>query len=207
MTNSEMLTVDGIRALLQEHRPRQIAAAEKKNAAVAILLTDGTEGPEILFIRRAEYAGDPWSGDVAFPGGGIEAEDSGPQQAAEREVSEEIGVQLTKDQYLGRLDDLRGAYLPIRISCFVYLLADKPLLKLNGEVVSGFWVPLNQLQSPARGQEVCFEYRGTTRSHPTIMLDDYCDHFLWGISYRLLESLFALGDNKSRRAATLNGTK
>ena len=56
---------------LSEHQPQQQVLADARQAAVAMLLTDTATGPEVLFIRRAEYEGDPWSGDVAFPGGGI----------------------------------------------------------------------------------------------------------------------------------------
>ncbi len=120
-----MLTIDQITARLSNHQPQILEPATAKCAAVAMLLTNTPSGPEVLLIRRAEYEGDPWSGDVAFPGGVIESEDNGPQQAAEREVCEEIGLQLKPQNRIGQLDDLFGAYLPIRISCFVYQLTEK----------------------------------------------------------------------------------
>lgn len=188
------MTIEQIRTTLNNYRPAKLGQLAEKQAAVAMLLTDSASGPEVLFIRRAEYEGDPWSGDVAFPGGGIEADDHGPQQAAEREVWEEIGLQLKPQQCLGQLDDLSGAYLPIQIFCFVYLLPEKPQLQLNGEVVETFWVPLHQLLAPQRRKQASFEYRGTKRSHPIIDLDGYCDRFLWGITYRLFDNFFALFD-------------
>lgn len=157
-----------------------------------MLLATGKAGPEVLFIRRAEYDGDPWSGDVAFPGGGIEAADTDAQAAAEREVWEEIGLRLQPEQYLGRLDDLAGAYLPIQVACFVYRLDKKPQLKLNGEVVETFWVPLDELLSPQRHRDETFEFRGSVRTNPIIDLTGYCDRFLWGITYRLFENFFCL---------------
>lgn len=189
-----MLSLDQIQQDLSSHQPKELSLESSRHAAVAMLLHLGGSGPEVLFIRRNDYAGDPWSGDVAFPGGGLEAQDAGPRQAAERETREEIGLHLQPDEYLGRLDDLTGAYLPVKISCFVYRLSERPQLKLNGEVVDTFWVPLQELRAPERNQQASFEYRGETRSHPIINLDGYCDHFLWGISYRLLQSLLALID-------------
>jgi 8-oxo-dGTP pyrophosphatase MutT (NUDIX family) len=187
-----VLTIEQINLRLSNHRPQNLEPATRRHAAVALLLTSGEQGPEVLFIRRAEFAGDPWSGDVAFPGGGLEEQDSGPRQAAERETREEIGLQLEPQQYLGQLDDLAGAYLPVYISCFVYRLAEKPKLRLNGEVVDTFWVPLTILQAPERNQEKTFEYRGSCHSHPTIDLNGYTDRCLWGISYRILQQLFSL---------------
>lgn len=187
-----MLTIELLQARLKGRQPQHLAPTTDRHAAVALLLTQGSSGPEVLFIRRAEFAGDPWSGDVAFPGGGIEAQDSGPQQAAERETREEIGVALRAAEYLGQLDDLAGAYLPIRISGFVYWLAEKPALKFNGEVVDSFWVPLALLQAAERNQEKTFVYRGINHTHPIIDLSGYSERFLWGISYRILQQLFAL---------------
>jgi 8-oxo-dGTP pyrophosphatase MutT (NUDIX family) len=187
-----MMTIAQIKATLGRHRPQQLRREINRQAAVAMLLTETATGPEVLFIRRADYEGDPWSGDVAFPGGGIEAADQGPQQAAEREVWEEIGLQLQPLQPLGQLDGLSGAYLPIHIYCFVYLLPAKPQFKLNGEVVDTFWVPLAELLNPQRRKEASFEYRGATRTHPIIDLSGYCERFLWGITYRLFENFFSL---------------
>ena len=187
-----MITIAHINKVLLRHQPRRLELVAPKQAAVAMLLTDTADGPEVMFIRRAEYEGDPWSGDVAFPGGGIETQDNGPQQAAEREVWEEIGLQLQPKQCLGQLDDLAGAYLPIQIFCFVYLLPEKPALQLNDEVVDTFWVPLAQLLNPQRRKRASFEYRGTSRTHPIIDLEGYCERFLWGITYRLFESFFKL---------------
>ena len=52
-------------------------------AAVALVLRAvPMRGLDLLFIRRAEYAEDPWSGQVAFPGGRHEAGDESLQVTA-----------------------------------------------------------------------------------------------------------------------------
>lgn len=51
--------------------------------------------PELLFIQRASRHGDPWSGDVAFPGGGRDIEDDDDLAAAVRETAEEVGLDLS----------------------------------------------------------------------------------------------------------------
>ena len=187
-----MLDIEAIGRVLAAHQSRSVEVAGERHAAVALLLYQGDSGIELLFIRRNQYDGDPWSGDVAFPGGGLEPQDAGPRQAAERETWEEIGLRLGAEDYLGQLDDLAGAYLSVKISCFVYRLSERPQLLLNGEVGAAFWVPLSELQAAQRNQQASFTYRGETRSHPIVTLDGYCDHFLWGITYRLLQSFFAL---------------
>ncbi|PLX88594.1 MAG: CoA pyrophosphatase [Desulfuromonas sp.] len=181
-----------IKKSLAAHRPVFSREPDKQHASVALILRDGELGPEVLFIRRAEHDDDPWSGDVAFPGGRIEQHDEDPRQAAERETREEIDLDLAQADYLGQIDDIQGAYLPVRISCFVFRLATTPQLNHNYEVVDTFWVPLKVLQDPARNREELFTYRAETRSHPIIDLSGYSERVLWGITYRLIQQFFTL---------------
>lgn len=51
--------------------------------------------PEVLFIKRASRAGDRWTGHIALPGGKRDPEDLDDKATAIREVSEEIGLDLT----------------------------------------------------------------------------------------------------------------
>jgi hypothetical protein len=61
-------------------------------AAVALILRTGSCGLEMLFIERALRADDPWSGDLGFPGGKVEAGERDPRLTAERETMEEIAL-------------------------------------------------------------------------------------------------------------------
>lgn len=56
--------------------------------------------PEVLFIKRASRKGDRWTGHVALPGGKRDPEDLDDLAAAIRETSEEIGLDLTTDDYI-----------------------------------------------------------------------------------------------------------
>jgi len=188
----DRLSLDNIGAVLADHQPTLCPAAKGKHAAVALILKEGEQGPEVLFIRRADHPEDPWSGDVAFPGGRIEEHDRDPRQAAERETLEEIALPLQHADYLGRIDDIQGAYRPVRISCFVYRLHRPAQLTHNYEVVDTFWVPLRQLQDPQRNRQQTFVYRGAEINHPIIDLDGFSEGFLWGITYRLLQQFFSL---------------
>ena len=62
--------VHKLRAALESRRALAITPEEGvRRAAVALIFRAGEDGsPELLFVKRAEYPGDPWSGQIAFPG-------------------------------------------------------------------------------------------------------------------------------------------
>ena len=65
-----MFTLEQIHAVLRDHQPQQVTPkASTRQAAVAIVMREHTDGPQLLFIKRADKEGDPWSGHMAFPGG------------------------------------------------------------------------------------------------------------------------------------------
>ncbi len=82
-----MPSVDLVRKRLSEHDP---SLAERRDplafeAAVALILHETADtGPEILFIERALREGDPWSGQMAFPGGRRDREDRDLERTAAR---------------------------------------------------------------------------------------------------------------------------
>lgn len=94
------------------------------------LLSSRADKLELLFIKRACRAGDPWSGHIAFPGGKREPSDHDDMHCALRETMEELGLDLANSsrfQFLGQLDDLEipsrdAARLQGALSAFVYLL-------------------------------------------------------------------------------------
>lgn len=181
-----MTTLAFIRQTLASRQPQILPAEDRKQAAVALILRGGDQGLELLFIRRAQHETDPWSGDLAFPGGKVDAEDHGPRQAAERETREELALELAQAEYLGRLDDLLGAYLPVLISGFVYHLPQPQPIQCNHEVCAVHWLPFSLVADRRRWREATFSYRGAQNSHPTIDLLGPGHPPLWGISYRLL---------------------
>ena len=63
-----MKTLQEARIKLRDYRPTEIPLeAGMIPAAVAVMLHDGDDGIEALFIHRAVRAGDTWSGQIAFP--------------------------------------------------------------------------------------------------------------------------------------------
>ncbi|MEI8356084.1 MAG: CoA pyrophosphatase [Deltaproteobacteria bacterium] len=181
-----------IEKILAGHKPAIITDDLPTPAAVALLLREEASGPEMLFIERAAHDNDPWSGNISFPGGKIEKDDVGPQLAAERETLEEIGLDLRDERYLGRLSDVVGAHLPVKISCFVYATAQTGPFSLNEEVRDLFWVPVEELLDPARHGEFSVSFSGQTFIRPAIRLPQEGKPLLWGITYRLVMDFLEL---------------
>ena len=58
-----------LRAWLSKARPQKLPFRRRvTRAAVALIEREGRDGRELFFIQRARRKGDPWSGDMAFPG-------------------------------------------------------------------------------------------------------------------------------------------
>lgn len=193
-----MHSVNYIRRRLSGHRAETFDVRENtRQAAVAVVLRErGEDETDVLFIKRAEKPGDPWSGHMAFPGGHLEPVDADLRAAAMRETHEEIGLDLGPAEYLGALDQQRamprGRPLNMLIAPHVFVIADEPEFILNHEVDEVVWADLRELISgtlhdwetrPMAGQPTAFNgYRLSER------------HFVWGLTYRMLKSFFSMLD-------------
>lgn len=192
-----MLFLPNIRDVIGSYDYSEAKANQKtRQAAVAIILRDTHEGPEILFIKRAEKEGDPWSGHMAFPGGHKEIEDSDLRQAAERETQEEIGLDLSIGQYLGALDhesaQPRGRVLDMLIAPHVFEIFDDVDFSINYEVAQVVWASLSDLTENRLHHTETMSMSGK----PTIF-NGYKlrgGHFVWGLTYRILKSFFTTVD-------------
>jgi 8-oxo-dGTP pyrophosphatase MutT (NUDIX family) len=136
---------------LENHQAAEVHEPGVRRAAVALMLRLGaqTNEPEIFFIQRAQYETDPWSGQVAFPGGREESGDDSLAHTAIRETLEETGIDIGKcGEVIGQLDDLRPRVvrLPaVIVRPFVVLVGSHPEPVLSDEVAASFWVPLESL--------------------------------------------------------------
>jgi 8-oxo-dGTP pyrophosphatase MutT (NUDIX family) len=164
-------------------------------AAVAIVLRDVEDGPQVLLIRRAERAGDPWSGHMAFPGGREDPADESLLATAVRETHEELALDLTTSgRLLGRLNDLpavaRGRRVGITITPFVFeLTGDAELAYRPDEVAEAIWAPLDPLLHGRARTTFAHERDGQHIQSPA---HDVEGRIVWGLTYRMLEDLFAL---------------
>jgi len=183
-----------LESALASHRAVEVNDPEPKKAAVAILIRLGeADEPEIFFIQRAIYEGDPWSGQIAFPGGRIEPQDESLVDTAIRETFEETAVDLRASAHLiGALDDLRPQtiHLPsIVVRPFVFLMPESPEPVLSSEVAGCFWVPLSVLLDRSVWRDTTVQARGTEISRFAFHHQGYV---VWGMTERILTGLLEL---------------
>ena len=147
---------EALRAQLAANLERCAAAPLEaralKRAAVCVIVTEGGGEAALLLTRRAAHLS-AHAGQYALPGGRVEAGESA-LDAARREAREEIGLELSPDAFLGRLDDYptRSGYL---ITPLVAWVEDGVHMSPNpAEVAQIYRVPLAELGRPGSPQFV-----------------------------------------------------
>jgi 8-oxo-dGTP pyrophosphatase MutT (NUDIX family) len=140
-----------ISELLLHFRGRFVCNRRMKAAAVMMILFDSSPGraggaqTNILLIERTKDRS-RHSGQIAFPGGKIEAGDTSPLAAALRETQEEIGVNIEPLVVLGGMGFFRT--LTSGFDAAVHLAyAPAPLnwLPCQREVAAIYEIPLASL--------------------------------------------------------------
>ena len=173
-------------ALAARLRPTLDRHPADATASVMICLRDGARGTEVLLCRRATRDGDPWSGHVGLPGGGVDPEDEHALAAAARETREEVGFDpLVAGEVLGSLAPLRPRTFPIVIAAYVARVDQPVEIALSEEIAQAWWTPFADLElvvadvpeSPTRVSALRLPHA------------DAQDVVLWGITYRLLDRL------------------
>ncbi|OQY18487.1 MAG: hypothetical protein B6I36_06875 [Desulfobacteraceae bacterium 4572_35.1] len=190
-----MIAMEEIRTALNCHHPQLLEQQLDRRAAVALLLRPAANGAEMLFIQRASHPLDPWSGNLGFPGGSIEEEDKNSLSAAIRETSEEVGLSLSQEHLVGRLDDLHGIRIPVQVSCYVFIVNALQQVYCNEEVEHSFWWPVTKLQEQQRHGIHQVDWHGNMLDVPGIVIADNLP-LLWGLTYRFVSQFLTLVGTK-----------
>jgi 8-oxo-dGTP pyrophosphatase MutT (NUDIX family) len=157
-------------------------------AAVSIILEG--DSPKVLLIKRAERSGDPWSGQIAFPGGKMNPEDRTARDAAIRETLEEVGIDLAESaEFLGYAGVTTTHTGTMDVVPTVFVLKEGAAVHPNQEVASYRWVDLDELLAPDARSTYRLPTSGEQFEMPAFMVGDYV---IWGLTYRILSTLFGV---------------
>ena len=165
----------------------QIIAREQpiRPAAVLIPVVDRPE-PTVLLTQRAAHLNDH-AGQIAFPGGKIDATDASPVDTALREAEEEVGLARKFVEPIGYLD-IYGTGFGFRILPTVARVRPGFELSINhSEVDDAFEVPLSFLMNPANHQVHSKEFRGVERSYYAM---PFAERYIWGATAGMLRVLY-----------------
>jgi 8-oxo-dGTP pyrophosphatase MutT (NUDIX family) len=165
-----------------------------RQAAVAAIVREGPEGPELLLIRRAENPRDHWSGHMAFPGGRVEERDPDSFAASQRETLEEIGLDLASHAVsLGRLSTVlakaHGKPLPMVVTPFVFHLQKASILTLNHEVQEVVWVPLAYFAEVKHRDSMEWPVAGIPLRLPCYRFEG---RLIWGLTLKMIDELLTI---------------
>lgn len=181
------VVVRRLREALGRRAAATITDEEASRAAVAVVVSAGDD-PAILLVRRQQRAGDPWSGQMAFPGGFHSPADESLTVTASRETAEETGLDLSvHGELLGTLDDVapRSVLLPrVVVRPFVFTVPLAEPLHAGPEVDEVVWLRVAELFDPASRKPYTVSLPIGSRTFASMQVNEYV---VWGLTERVLE--------------------
>jgi 8-oxo-dGTP pyrophosphatase MutT (NUDIX family) len=175
---------------LQQHPGRQLnlPGLELRDSAVlAPFILRGAD-PRLLFTLRPTHLR-RHAGQVSFPGGARDPDDSTPLHTALREVREELGVAPESVEILGMLDEMVTTS-EFRVVPYVGLLDPSAELHPDaGEIAELLEIPVSDLLVPGLRRTEKRFYRGAERD---VYFYDVGRHTIWGATARILSNLLSV---------------
>jgi 8-oxo-dGTP pyrophosphatase MutT (NUDIX family) len=163
-----------------------IRPASLRDAAVLVPVVDRGAEATLLLTKRTERLRDH-SGQIAFPGGRIDPGDATPEDAALREADEEIGLDASFIDVVGRMPDYVSGS-GYRIAPVLATVRPGFLLTINAdEVDDAFEVPLSFLMDPANHHRRSRVWEEQERFFYTM---PHGERYIWGVTAGIIRTLW-----------------
>ena len=172
----QLLTADDLEKLTAN------AEGGSKPAAVLLLVVNHPLDPTVVFTQRTADLADH-AGQISFPGGRVDAGDASAEETALREAREEIGIDTSRIELLGRLPQYNTStgYAVTPVVGWI-----EPPVTYNPdprEVADVFEVPLAFLLDAGNHRYESAFYRGRMRRYWAM---PYGERFIWGATAGML---------------------
>ena len=156
-----------------------------KPAAVLVPVFQRDHGLSVLLTKRRDDL-NSHAGQVAFPGGKVDDTDVSVEHAALREAQEEVGLEPSHAEVIGRLPDYYTGS-GYRIAPVVALIDNDAGVQANPEEVDYlFEVPFAFLMDPANHHKGSRSFEGKERYFLEM---PYEGHYIWGVTAGIIRAL------------------
>ena len=176
------MLLDDLKPILSSPINPMIKTDGRYRLASVLVVVYGKE-PIIIMTEKPKHM-KFHAGEISFPGGKLDVNDSDLLQTALRETSEEIGLEITKEQVTGQLEPVVTLNSGFLILPFVSVIDEIPTLAANSEVEKIFHIKLEPFLKTMANDP--------NPSHNIIQemyTFEYQNQIVWGASARILRQI------------------
>ncbi|MDH3311941.1 MAG: CoA pyrophosphatase [Nitrosopumilus sp.] len=176
------MNLDELKSVLSKPVNPKIDYDENYRLASVLVVIYGKE-PRIIMTEKPKHM-KFHAGEISFPGGKLEDDDTDLLHTALRETNEEIGLEIPREQVIGQLEPVVTLNSRFLILPYVSVVDRIPPLSANREVEKIFHIPFESfLYTMAKDPDP---------SHNIIQemyTFEYQNQIVWGASARILKQI------------------
>ena len=176
------MLLDDLKSILSTSLTPEIKSDSRYRLASVLVVIYG-QSPTIIMTEKPKSM-KYHAGEISFPGGKLDAMDSDLLQTALRETSEELGLDVSKDNVVGQLTPVITLNSGFLIYPFVSILNEIPTLTANSEVEKILHIPLNPLL-----QTISKDVDPSHNLKDEMYTFEYQNQIVWGASARILKQI------------------